>query len=73
MRLSLLPSVFLPTTTEMKYLGLNYFELIFYEIMHSEPWEMILLDKYLLFRNTKTNLICIHRLDIDFAQKNIWI
>jgi hypothetical protein len=45
----LLPSVFLPTTTEMKYLGLNYFELIFSEIMYPEPWEMILLDKYLLF------------------------
>jgi len=41
--------------------------------MHSEPGEMILLDKYLLFWNTKTNLICINRLDIDFAQKNIWI
>ena len=41
MRLSLLPSVFLSTTTDMKCVGLIYFDLILFEIMHPEPYDVI--------------------------------
>ena len=41
MRLSLLPSLFLSTTTDMKCVGPIYFDLILFEIMHPEPYDVI--------------------------------